>query len=286
MNILEAKTSVPIILVDGSYFVFHRFFATLKWYRFRDPNVSGATCMEIPEFREAVLKHAQADIAKLRKKWAIPQEGKKRVSKKDWENIPVWFATDCPRTDIWRLTLVSNYKGTRDGIRDDLDTSCFGAIYEVLKQTAMLPFLGINGLEADDIIALTHAKLRVNGHTGKIICITNDNDYLQLRDENTHIHNLDNKNLEIRSCGNPKKDLLVKILTGDKSDNIEPVRPKLTDKKLKELLHLTEEEIVQSLSLSETEQTRFQLNRNLIDFSCIPQELVERYNITYTIVIV
>lgn len=279
---LEAKAVGPIVLVDGSYFIFRRFFATLKWYKFRDPDVRSDTCMGVEEFRNAILKHTLADIQDLRKRWAVQPEGKRRASRKDWEDVSVWFAVDCHRAEIWRSALVPDYKGTRER-NAMMDPGCFQALYELLRD--QLPLLEVDGLEADDIIALTHRRLRDRGYTGKIVCITNDNDYLQLLDEHTELYNLEKKDLRQRSCGDPRKDLLVKILVGDKSDNIRPVREKLTEKRVKDLLPLAEEEILQALTLNGDEMARFELNRKLIDFGHIPTDLVEKYNGCYDIAI-
>ena len=278
-SILTLDSTKPIVLVDGSYFVFHRFYATLKWYKFRNKDINDSDCMINEELCTAIKKHALVDLCKMRKKWACMPEGKNRISKKDWESVPIWFATDCPRMNIWRSKLIENYKGTRDVKRRPFDPKCFEILYDCL--TKEVPFLGLDGLEADDIIALTHKTLRELGFHGKIICITNDNDYLQLLDDNTVLYNLDDKDIGARGCCNPKKDLLFKILLGDKSDNIPPVKSKINEKNLKELVNLSEEEIIDSLKLNEEEHKTMVLNRKLIDFSMIPENLVAKYRDTY-----
>lgn len=283
----------PVILIDGSYFVIHRFFATLKWYKFRNPEVDANTCMMLEDFKTAILKHAQDTLIKMKKKWAMAATGKKRLAKQDWENIPVWFALDSSRADIWRSQITENYKGTRDTGRlaaltrsesgDALDVNCFELLHTLLLKE--MPLLRARALEADDIIAIIHTKLRTQGYQGLIICITNDNDYLQLRDENTRLHNLSDKDIGQRSCGDPKKDLLYKVLLGDKSDNIPAVSSRIKEKKLKEICHLTEDEIVSSLCLTEEEKTRMILNRTLVDFTCIPKDLVDECLTMYTITV-
>jgi 5'-3' exonuclease len=60
--------------------------------------------------------------------------------------------------------------------------------------------------------------------------LTNDNDYLQVMYNNVNIINLDNKDLKICSLGSPEIDLFVKILLGDKSDNISKVFERLGEK--------------------------------------------------------
>ncbi len=278
---LVVDSKIPIILVDGSYFIFHRFFATLKWYKFRNNEIDENGCMKDPDFCKAIQKHALADLEKLRKKWASVHTGKPRLSRKDWENIPIWFAMDCHRADIWRSGLTCDYKGTRDIGRAAFDPSCFEILYELISKE--VPILKGTSLEADDVIALTHKRLRGMGYDGLVVCITNDNDYLQLLDDNTRLYNLDGKDIRLRSCGDPKKDLLLKILLGDKSDNIPSVRNKLSEKKLKDLINLPEEEIIKSICLNEEETALFNKNRTLIDFSYIPVGLEDAYNSNYEI---
>lgn len=278
---LSVDASKPVVLIDGGYFVFHRFFATLKWYKFRNKDVDESTCMDIEEFRAALEKHVLADIDKVRKRCCALATGKPRLSKKEWQEIPVWVAADCSRVCIWRSALTEGYKGTRDGSRLAFDPSCFEAIYAVLRER--LPVLKTDALEADDLIALTHRRLRNIGYVGLIMCITNDNDYLQLIDHNTKIINLEEKDLSTRSCGRPDRDLLHKVLLGDKSDNIPSVRGKLTEKALREKGHLSEEELIASLCLSQQEMERLELNRTLIDFSRIPNQLTEKYYSSYNI---
>lgn len=266
----------PILLVDGSYFIFHRFFATLKWYKFQHPDTEEAQCMEAKDFCEALQKHALADLVKIRKKCASEITGKPRLSKKDWEPIPVWFALDCPRVDIWRSEHIEEYKGTRDRTRPAFDPRCFEFLLECLQKE--VPLLQVEALEADDVIALTHRRLREMGYEGWIACITNDHDYLQLLDGKTKLWNMELKDLGAKSCGDPRKDLLCKILLGDKSDNIPPVRPRLKEKEIRErLLEMSEEELVASLQLTEQEQARMELHRTLIDFTRIPQDRMDAF---------
>ena len=66
-------------------------------------------------------------------------------------------------------------------------------------------------------------KIQTDYKETLIYIITNDHDYLQLINANTTIINLKNKKLNDKSCGNPKHDLLLKIICGDPADNIKVV---------------------------------------------------------------
>ena len=39
MNI-QIKKDLPVILIDTSYFIFYRYYSTLKWYQFRNKEIN------------------------------------------------------------------------------------------------------------------------------------------------------------------------------------------------------------------------------------------------------
>jgi 5'-3' exonuclease len=79
--------------------------------------------------------------------------------------------------------------------------------------------------EADDMVYIYCKRTKAIGM--KKIVITSDNDYLQLLDDNTEIFDLKYKDLRTKSLGDSGKDILIKVLGGDPSDNI----PKILSKK-------------------------------------------------------
>lgn len=143
-------------------------------------------------------------------------------------------------------------------------------------------------MEADDIIALTKKRLRTMDFYSDIIIITNDNDYLQLLDEQTHAYNMnhDRNNLRLRSAGSPDKDLLIKILMGDRSDNIPPVRPHLGPKKALRLAMLPHDELNRYLERHNCKEA-FERNRRLVDLHAIRDDIQDVYhkNIDITVTI-
>ena len=90
------------------------------------------------------------------------------------------------------------------------------------KTTLINKILKYPGLEADDCLSIMTKKIKKTFPEGKITIITSDRDYLQLACENVELYDLKYKKLTERksSYNNAEKDLFVKILTGDKSDNI------------------------------------------------------------------
>ena len=108
-------------------------------------------------------------------------------------------------------------------------------------------------------------------------------DYLQLAHSQINLINLRLKPLATtkNSTGDPKQDLFIKIVTGDKSDNISGVFPKCgkktaikywNDKELfKKKLHSNEEYV-----------KKYENNKKIIDFNEIPQELVVEFKEKYS----
>ena len=195
------------------------------------------------------------------------------------ENVCVIAARDCPRSEIWRNHLFNEYKEHR--IQDDsfMGGPFFKKVYnENLLEKAGADFIiKYNQLEADDIIALTKKYINFNSPHSKIYIITNDQDYLQLIDETTIIYNLKFKKLDDnkKSFKDPKKDLLCKIILGDKSDNIPSVFNKCGIK--------TVEKYLNDINLLENDldkfnvRSRFNFNKKIIDFQEIPEQLQKSF---------
>mgnify|MGYP003332608382 CR=1 FL=1 len=57
-----------IILIDNSYYVFYRYFATMCWFRKQNDEIDYNNIMTNKEFIVAFFKHFQADIKKILKK--------------------------------------------------------------------------------------------------------------------------------------------------------------------------------------------------------------------------
>ena len=89
-EIIVAKTH-PIILIDNSYYIFNRYFATVRWFKQRqeDFEINHEDIIQNKEFIIAFIKHFEADIKKLTKKFKTIKEN-------------IIFCIDCPRSTIWR----------------------------------------------------------------------------------------------------------------------------------------------------------------------------------------
>lgn len=126
--------------------------------------------------------------------------------------------------------------------------------------------------EADDIIAIFTRKIHRDHPDTEIVIITNDNDYLQLIDEKTKLINMKNMDLSERLQQTPEVYLRMKIIMGDKSDNIPSIFPKCGDKKALAYAEDTEA-LNERLSKCEESRRRYDLNKLLIDMTQVPEDI-------------
>jgi len=246
-----------LILIDASYYVFYRYFATLKWYNIQKKEYTEE------EFNISFLKHLQSDIKKITKKW-----------KTDINNII--FCLDCARTKIWRNDYYSEYKSTRV-LNTNFNQNIFGIFYNYLKEKNICT-LNCDKLEADDVVYLTH--ISVKNEFNKITIITNDNDYLQLISDNTEIVNMQFKNILTRTKLTTSKSILIfKALLGDKSDNIPKVGTGINKETAIKMAN--DENMLNNWLDKHNLNEKYEFNLRLISFEYIPQELQKIFNYLY-----
>lgn len=270
MSILIDKLK-PVILIDTSYFIFYRYFSTLKWYQFNKNEVDVEKIVDDEEFMNAFYKHTLNDFKKLCKTW-----------KTDMSQII--FCCDCSRESIWRNNFTIGYKSHRIQ-SPSFNPTIFTKFYSYIGETYHR--ISIDNLEADDIVYLTKNLLQENGFIKEnIVIITNDNDYLQLIDEQTKIFNMSGKGNDItkRSCGDSKKDLKIKIIMGDKSDNIQPIHKGIGAVTANKLASLTEEELEVYLIEKGCKEI-FYNNKLLVDFEMIPAENIDVFKSNVNIIL-
>ena len=209
--------SQNFLLIDGSYFVFFRYYALLNWFKLAKKEQ--IIDKEHPPYEniEFVEKFKKTFVSKVK-------ELEKKLKIKD---PIIVVGKDCPRENIWRMKYLSSYKANR--VYDDsfLGGPFFKMAYEddlFIKGGANKIF-NFPTLEADDCLAILSKRLLKSFPDANITIITSDMDYLQLANDNIQLYDLKYKKLTERksSFNNAEKDLFVKILTGDKSDNIKGV---------------------------------------------------------------
>lgn len=252
----------PVILIDSSYYVFYRYFATMRWFTFQKKTFDIDTITENEEFIQFFTKHVESDLQKICKKW-----------KTSIENLI--FCTDCQRCNIWRNDIFPEYKGSR--VQNNNFNNKIFNIFSDFVTDKDIKKVWLERLEADDIVYLCLKKLK--NKISRIHIITNDNDYLQLASDNVTISNMQFKDITLRGSKNPQVDLYFKTIFGDKSDNIQRISPTITKEKAQELSNLTEKEIMDWM-IENNLYEKFQFNLSLISFEYIPKSYIDEFNKT------
>jgi 5'-3' exonuclease len=267
MNVFEQPITNPIYLfIDGSYYCFYRYYSLLNWWKNAYPDEKLDEPFEnaifVEKFKKTFVEHLQVIPHKLKIKNPIMVVGK-----------------DCKREDIWRSKLFPGYKENRhhDGFKGKpfFSMAYNDNLFELggAKATLKQPFL-----EADDCIAISVKYLRDKYPECQIYIITSDKDYLQLSASNVHLYDLAFKNITENksSTGDSKKDLEIKTIMGDKSDCIPSVFPKCGFK--------TAQKCIEDAGFFEKKMNanpeyyvQYELNKKLIDFNNIPDDLVEEF---------
>ena len=257
------------ILIDGSYYIFYRYYALMMWWKNAHKDEPIDEPIEKKEFVEKYLHTFSTKINDLIKKLKIIDPS-------------ILYFKDCPREQIWRNKYISKYKGTRN--YDNFKGGPFFKLtYEsdVLKHSGVKKLIYMDELEADDCVALTVKELLKNKEN-MIYIIASDMDYLQLSNERVQIYNLKYKKLtdSKKWSGNPEKDLFMKIAMGDKSDNIPGVFKKCGPKTAEKFWN-DKEKFYKKLEDDVEAKERFERNTKIIDFNEIPQDLIAKFKATY-----
>ena len=142
----------------------------------------------------------------------------------------------------------------------------------------------VDGAEGDDVIASLARSGRILEDYEKIILVSSDRDFIQLQiDRPVTQYDISGelvvpklkRGKEIVNM-TPQQALMVKIISGDASDNIKSIRPKVGE--ITAFKYITEktEEFKKLLKENPEVAQRFVLNSKLVDFKNIPVELSQR----------
>jgi 5'-3' exonuclease len=263
---LTFASSNPVIIIDNSYYVFNRYYATIRWFKQKDDNaeIDHKGIIENKEFIIAFIKHFEADVKKLAKKF-----------KTNKSNIV--FCIDCPRSEIWRNDIYDKYKQSRIK-KDNFNSDIFDLFEDYLSKNNY-KCCRFDNLEADDIVYLIQNKLNAKA---KIVIITNDSDYLQMYSSNVKIFNMQFKDLSLKINYSPSIELLLKIIMGDKSDNITKIQNGMRKDNAIKIALMNDED--RNIYLNKYNIIdAFKLNKTLIDFNEIPDIIVKKFYEYYNI---
>jgi len=292
------ETTPTFIFIDGSYFIFHRFYSIMNWLKNANANASAnanAINTENPEKTKQPFEITNDFIEKYKKTCIekveeIPNKlhllesdinvnSKKKVDSLNKDKPTIYVARDCRRENIWRNQYYDSYKSTRQNIDGDSISKFFAITYqeELFIKGGAKTILQHSKLEADDCIAISVKHLLKKHENCKIYIITSDKDYLQLVEPRVKIYNLAYKNIaeEKSSFGDAKKNLFCKIVMGDSSDNITSVFAKCGPKTA--IKCFSDPEYFESKLKKADAYKKYELNRLLIDFNSIPNDLENEF---------
>lgn len=261
--------SATTIYIDASYFIFYRFYALIQWWNIakKDEEAPLENPIDNVEFVE---KFRSTFIEKVQE---IPKRCGLNIKK---DKVTIIVARDCPRCDIWRMKLFPEYKQTRDYSNFN-GKPFFRMAYseKLFEATGVKTILAHPTLEADDCIAIS-VKQELNNTTNNCIIIGSDHDYLQLMNERIRILTLKYKNVADSKNGSydANRNLFIKIVMGDKSDNIPSIFPKCG---IKTAIKCYEDREYYTKKKTLRSEELFNRNNTIINFECIPEDLVNEF---------
>lgn len=262
--LLNADTDNKYLFIDSSYYTFFRFHSAKSWYSRRvkqklDDDEYQWT--SDPVFMKTYEKRFRETLVEMQKKFNVP-----------WNNI--YFGKDCPRNEIWRREHYPGYKQTRKSYPEG---SGLLGIFEfsrgILKD--MTDKKGCHRIkcpnaEADDVNAVISRHIRNKEPNAIIYIIANDHDYFQLTDNRLHIVSLPGYKY-INKGVDPDYELKLKIIQGDKSDNIPSLYSGCGPSTAK-LLAKDKDKLNEQLKNKDV-MVQFELNSLLVDFKNIPEHI-------------
>jgi len=268
LNFIEMNNPT-FIFVDGSYYNFYRYYALMQWWKNAYPEEPLEDPYQNEQFLEKFKKTHLENLKQIPKKLKLD----KKI------NPILIVGKDCKRENIWRNELFPKYKANRakDGF---MGGPFFKMVYEeeLFQKGGVKAILKHPTLEADDCIAISVKHLIKRYPECNIYIITSDKDYLQLNAHNVHLYNLAFKNIaeSKSSTGNPKDDLEIKIIMGDTSDNIPSVFPKCGPKTAQKCIE-DPEFFKKKMADNAEYYAQYELNKKLVDFNNIPENLVTEF---------
>jgi 5'-3' exonuclease len=202
----------------------------------------------------------------------------------------------------WRKEYFKYYKGTRKKDRENSELD-WSEIFKILNQIRdeirdHLPYkvVEVDGAEADDCIAvlckdqgLKNIRLHNNMQPiVKVLILSGDKDFIQLQ-KYKFVNQYNPIQKKFINGSDPKQYVLEHIMKGDRSDGIpnylsdddtfvnEKRQRPLSKKNIIKYTDLSPEEFCSS----EQQLKNYERNKTLIDFECIPTQIVDAIIDTY-----
>lgn len=262
-----------VLAFDTSFLIFHQYYSATKHL---------PTC----SFSDVSKDNVDPELEKKRMLREFGDKFYSTVDEKSKaygvEMTNVCFLMDCPRSEIWRKRVLKSYKESRVK-STSFDPNAFNYAREVvIPMFAQLgsSVCGYESAEADDMAAGLARAAHTN-NAKDVVIITGDSDFSQLVTSPVRVHDLARQCLlDKQGLHDPQVALLRKILSGDKSDNIPAIKPRLGPKTAAQLSG--DPEALQELLKSSVVNAAYMRNRSLIDLNASPAELREAIDAVFT----
>jgi len=201
------------------------------------------------------------------------------------------IAKDSRLTKSFRYGIYPEYKLTRKIQKARRNQYRIGPVFDELYANVFPEIFGehtvqlaVDGAEGDDVIASIALSERICSDYEKIVLVSSDRDFLQLQiDRNLTQYDATGERVvpRIKHGGEiidltPKQALMIKIISGDTSDNIKPIKPKVGEIRAYKYITEKTDEFKKMLREEPEVAERFLLNSKLIDFKNIPAELSQK----------
>lgn len=257
----------PLLLLDTGYVSVYRFYCVQKYFRLTHPNQKAVYSEEYDWSvnKDFVSKYKELffnGLLKTLKKYRIPIAN-------------MIFAMDDARDNLWRMSHLETYKQRRRAKRQ----KGLGTILNMVREEIM-PMLvdkhkvgqiWVEHLEADDVIAVLTRLVIEKKLFPSVVIVTNDKDFVQLSHPDVTIINLQGKELLPTNYSDPRRELLLHVLCGDKSDNIQPCLARCDKRTVDK--YIRNPALLQKLLKNPMIESIYLRNRLLIDFEFIPPDL-------------
>lgn len=277
-----------LVCIDGSYWLYFTVFGAVAEFQRSEPSLASIWIKPVEECDQSNLPNLLncEEFKVILKKMTM-----KRLETVEWivksnfqdevdmsSGIDFLFAMDDRVSYSFRKKLYPEYKAQRALVKKSFQVQVLkDYIVNVLFKDLNVEddynykLVKVEGAEGDDVIATAYKSLKTKYLD--VVLIASDHDYLQL--DGLRVFNLFGQEAkrEIAEEEVTASDyLLGKILMGDKSDNIKQVFSRCGPKTALKLLR-DKDSLKTMLKESQDASSRYLLNKKIISFSSIPEDL-------------
>ena len=285
------KINKALVIIDHSFWLYYTIFGSISEFQRKASNEASHWLKPAEETDQENLPDILGceTYKRILKKFVM-----KRCETIDWQlrghfqdeldavdKIDIVFAMDDFTSNNFRKKLFPQYKAQRKLLPKQFDMfKVRNYVVDVIFKELELEekygykFISVPGAEADDIIATIVNKCS-DDYMLKVL-FASDHDFIQL--EGVKQLNLFGKEIECRlgeTKLTPQEYLLSKIILGDTADNIPKVFSNIGPKRVINLIR-DKDKLKSMLKENQAAAYQFKLNKQLIAFSEIPEELVKK----------